>query len=116
MCIHVLIRSFRIYVHNNSDKMFKTNARVDKYDQVLKEERLVAVNAIKAEASRRGLSALEELQYKDDKVEELDKEINRRRPTTAISFKEWVRAAKITLPDGMDIDDCKRHDCCGDEI
>lgn len=26
MGIHVLIRSFRIYVHNNSDIMFKSNA------------------------------------------------------------------------------------------
>lgn len=100
---------------NVRDCYYERSLRVDNYDQVQKEERLVAVNAIKVMVARMRLPKNEAAKYKREKVADLDSEIKPHRPTTAISFREWAWAAHI-LPDGVNIGDCKQHDCCGDEI
>ena len=75
-----------------------------------------AIKGFESEAVILGLSEQEELEYVRKKLNAFNAVIKSRRPTTAISFKEWVIAARFTLPEGMNINDCTRRDCCGDEL
>lgn len=72
----------------------------------------MAIEAVKIQAYQDRLPKEERMMLVEKKIKELEKEIKLRRPTSAISFKEWMIGAEFVDPKGIDCE-C---DSCNDEF
>lgn len=102
-----------IYGLNGVRGLYRERAEfVRTYVRVQKDEEDAAIKAVKRQAVKNRLSMEEKIALVNDKMEELSKENARRKPTNAISFKEWMVGAEFMVLEDIDCD-C---DSCNDEL